>query len=255
MKCTEDELARANIDNLTALWRAMGTFPVSAEDPVPACLNLGWPRRCWFDTRNRLPTMQQLAEVIAALPAGYIVPVWEGPLATDLSKALTAQGYEISFQQTAMSLSLVSDPIDIGTAAVLKDGQRIELRRVGSAEDIRNWCEVGGTAFDYHIDPETINGALGAQGLELYLGLVEGCVVATGLLFQTGIVAGIHQVGVPKAFGGRGIARALMNLLLGRSVECGAAHVTLQASVEGEPLYRSMNFDAQFRISNYTKEV
>lgn len=47
------------------------------------------------------------------------------------------------------------------------------------------------------------------------------------------------------------IARALMRLLLGRGVERGAAYVTLQASVEGEPLYRSMNFDAQFRICNY----
>lgn len=255
MKFTEDELARANIDNLTSLWRAMGTFAASGEDPVLAYRNLSWPRRCWFDTRNRVPTMDQVTELLAALPAGYIVPVWEGPLATDLSKALTREGYEISFQQTAMTFSLVDYSFDDGTAAVLKDGKRIELQRVGSADDIRDWCDVGGTAFDYHIDPEAIRGALGTQGLELYLALVEGCVVATGLLFQTGEVAGIHQVGVPKAFGGRGIARALMHLLLGRSVECGAAHVTLQASVEGEPLYRSMNFDAQFRISNYVRQA
>ena len=255
MEFTKDELAGANFDNLTTLWRAMGAIPASGEDPVLAFRNLGWPRRCWFDTRNRMPTIDQVADVLSALPAGYIVPVREGPLATDLSKALAVEGYEFSFQQTAMTLSLAGYPVDDGTAAVLKDGKRIQLQRVYTADDIHAWCDVGGTAFDYHIDPEAISGALGTSGLDLYLALIDGDVVATGLLFQTGEIAGIHQVGVPQAFRGRGIARALMHLLLGRSVECGAARVTLQASVEGEPLYRSMNFDAQFRISNYVRET
>ncbi|MEE4144606.1 MAG: GNAT family N-acetyltransferase [Halieaceae bacterium] len=255
MEFTKDEFARANIDNLTALWRAMGAFPTSGEDPVLAYKNLSWPHRCWFDTRNRVPTIDQVVDVLAALPAGYIVPVWEGPLAADLSKALAIEGYELSFQQTAMTLSLVGYPVDDGTAPVLKGGRRIQLQRVYTADDIRAWCDVGGGAFDYHIDPEAVSGALGTSGLDLYLALIDGDVVATGLLFQTGEIAGIHQVGVPQAFRGRGIARALMHLLLGRSVECGAARVTLQASVEGEPLYRSMNFDAQFRISNYVREA
>lgn len=255
MELTRDEIARANIDNLTTLWRALGAFPASEVDPVLAYKNPSWPRRCWFDTGNQVPTIAQVADVLAALPAGYIVPVWESPLATDLSKALAMAGYQLSFQQTAMTLSLAGYPIDDGSAAVLKDGRRIQLQRVYTANDIQTWCDLGGTAFDYRIDPEAISGALGTSGLELYLALIDGGVVATSLLFQTGEIAGIHQVGVPQAFRGRGIARALMHLLLGRSATCGAARVTLQASVEGEPLYRSMNFDAQFRIRNYVREA
>lgn len=255
MEFTKGELARANIDNLTGLWRTMGAIPASGEDPVLAYKNLSWPRRCWFDTQDRVLTTAQIADVLAALPEGYIVPVWEAPSETDLSKALAMEGYEFSFQQTAMTLSLAGYPVEGGTAAVLKDGKRIQLQRVDTAVDIQAWCEVGGGAFDYHIDPEVISGALGAPGLELYLALIDGDVVATGLLFQTGEIAGIHQVGVSQAFRGRGIARVLMHLLLVRSAECGAARVTLQASVEGEPLYRSMNFDAQFRISNYVREA
>jgi len=251
----KDALALANLGNLTALWQAMGANPASGEAAFLAYRNSGWPRRCWFDTRRNLPTMDQVADVLAALPAGYIVPVWEGPLATDLRESLVRQGYELSFQQTAMSLHLLGYAVNDGIAAELDDGQRLQLQRVYAAEPVRTWCEVGGGAFGYDIDPAVISGALATTGLELYAGLIGSEVVATGLLLQTGGIAGIHQVGVSRAFRGRGIARALMYLLLGRCVESGAEYVTLQASVEGEPLYRSMNFEAQFHISNYVRGV
>ena len=253
MKVNEGEVARANLDNLTALWRAMGTFPVSGGGPPLAYRKLSWPRRCWFDTQSCLPTKNQVAEIITSLPPGYIVPVWEGPLERDLSRLLAREGYEISFHQTAMALSLAEYPVADETAATLKDTKQIELQRVGSTDAIRAWCDVGESAFDYHIDPESLSRALGTPGLELYLARVEGGAVATCLMFQTGEIAGIHQVGVPPAHRGRGIARALMHLLLARSIERGATFMTLQASVEGEPLYRSMGFDAYFSISNYTR--
>lgn len=250
MADTENRIARANIENLVNLWRTMGTLSASGEDAF-ALRNLNWPRRCWFEPGTRPLAPDQVAAVLARVPAGYIVPVWESPFEMDLRRALHIRGYRPAFMQTAMCLDLSRYPVREGKAAALTNGMQVELRNVCTAGDVSTWCDIGGAAFGYHIDTEAVSGALGAPGLDAYLALVEGQPAATALLFRTGDIIGVHQVGVSRAFRGRGVARALMHLLLRHSREGGAAWATLQASEEGEPLYRSMNFDAQFGISNF----
>lgn len=252
MHGTDHDVARANIDNLIALWRALGGRAENGQGRGIARLHPAWPRRCWFDTGDAAAHPEQVAAVLTRLPAGYIVPLWDSPIAQVLRPALAAEGFAAVFRQTAMTLDLAEYTAAGDAAGSLRDGRRLTLQRVGDA-DVRNWCSVGAAAFDYPIEPGVISRALGAPGLELYLARLDNTAVATGLLWRTGEVVGIHQVGVPRKFRGLGIARTLMRQLLDRSVDCGAARVVLQASDEGEPLYRSLGFAAQFVIENYAR--
>jgi ribosomal protein S18 acetylase RimI-like enzyme len=76
--------------------------------------------------------------------------------------------------------------------------------------------------------------------------------VSTGMLFRTGSVIGVHLIGVSPSFRDRGIARKMMNFLLAECSVSGCQHVTLQASIMGEALYRGLGFVDQFEIINYT---
>jgi ribosomal protein S18 acetylase RimI-like enzyme len=254
MQVAGESIVRANISNLTALWRAFGTVGVEAEQPLVATRSASWPHRCWFEMHGGDSALAAVAGVLDRLPAGFIVPVWDGPQAASLETLLAAQGYRETFRQTAMSLRLEDYRRHRGAAPASTDPARLVLQRLDSIESVLTWCGVGSEAFGYCIDPEAIADALATPGLELYLGLIGGEAVATGLLLQTGEVVGIHQVGVSGAVRGLGLARELMHRLLERSVDCGASCVTLQASEAGAPLYRSMHFDELFTIRNYVRE-
>ncbi|WP_407666147.1 GNAT family N-acetyltransferase [Microbulbifer bruguierae] len=65
---------------------------------------------------------------------------------------------------------------------------------------------------------------------------------------------GIHQVGVPPDFRGRGIARALMQSLLEQCQIAGAHYVTLQASQMGEGLYQQLGFARRFQIASFRRQ-
>lgn len=255
MDPTAAQLERWNTDNLTTLWRALGARPLPGAHAFAAYGHASWPHRYWLETGARPATREEIGEFVAALPAHCTVPVRDGPLAAIFGDALERRGFAVAFEQTAMYLSLAGYPGSGAAAVTLRGGGRLALASVNSAEDIDTWCRVGGKAFGYRIDPQVLGGALPGEGLELYLARLDGAVVATGLLLHTGSVAGVHQVGVDPAFRGRGIARALMRLLLARCVSRGATHAALQASTEGRPLYLSMDFEEQFRIRNYARQA
>lgn len=72
-------------------------------------------------------------------------------------------------------------------------------------------------------------------------------------MYKTGDVIGVHLIGVPAEYRGKGIARAIMNYVIQLSIEIGSQYLTLQASSAGEPLYRSLGFKEQFLIKNYRR--
>lgn len=73
--------------------------------------------------------------------------------------------------------------------------------------------------------------------------------VATGLLFKTGAVVGIHQIGVPAEHQGRGYATQMMRILIQYADQWQADSVVLQASTAGRPVYQKLGFVEQFLIT------
>jgi ribosomal protein S18 acetylase RimI-like enzyme len=66
-------------------------------------------------------------------------------------------------------------------------------------------------------------------------------------------VAGIYWVGTVPAARGRGLGEAVTRAVADRGFRLGAAAVTLQASAQGEPIYRRLGFEALYRYENWSR--
>lgn len=237
-------LDKANIDNLTALWRTMGAAPVAGAAGSGWHANTHWPHRYWCDW-GREPTLNGQA-LPARLPSRAMVPVWAaGEDNSPFEQALIARGLGVCLEQRAMHLSLsewVAEPRD-----------ELRIRPVTGAGLVAGWTRLGSRAFGYDIDERVIRRIAGDPGVRLLLAEREGQAVATALLYKTGSVIGVHQVGVPPELQGQGIAYGLMLRLIAACRDWGGHHITLQASSAGEGLYRRLGFEPSFRIRSYRR--
>ncbi len=234
-------LDKANIDNLTGLWQLMGL----AESQAGLQQSISWPRRCWLDWDRR--GEYEALNVPARIPPGYLCPIWDaGEQTVALEQQLAASGFDMGLQQLAMLLPLdgkgpgsKSDRLDLGL-----------LEHFGDAEA---WACLCGRAFGYSIDADVIKRLWQQPDVDVLWAKCDGAPVATAILYRTGSVVGVHQVGVPPEHQGKGIARELMTQLMARAQAMGAEYVCLQASAAGEPLYLSMGFQPQFTIRSYRR--
>ncbi len=238
-------LDAANIDNLTRLWRAMGSR--DALPPAGLQASTRWPHRYWFDWHADTDRLQGLEQALRQIPPQGIVPVWQAgrDRARRLEQQLIDGGFNLAFEQTAMVLDL-ADHGDVHAAA-------LTVATVQRRATIETWTHIASEAFGYAIDTEVIQRIAGVAGIELLLGYCDTLPAATALLYHTGEITGVHQVGVARAFQGRGVASALMQHIIERSIARQGRYLTLQASAEGEPLYRKLQFRPQFRIRNYQR--
>lgn len=233
-------LAHANIENLTELWRLMG----SVEREGGLTQSTRWPYRCWqgIDCQT-----EHGPDITDQIPAGYLYPVWQaGDTTTRLEQQLQQKGLEVGLEQLAMILPLAHD-------CPAANSPRLEVSRVRHQREAQAWAELCGRAFGYQLDADVIDHLRQEAGVEVLWAFRECEPVATAILNRAGPVMGLHQVGVPPELQGQGIARELMLILLARAQAAGAEYVCLQASAAGEPLYRRLGFQPQFRIRSYRR--
>ncbi|MFC6633678.1 GNAT family N-acetyltransferase [Microbulbifer taiwanensis] len=235
-------LDKANIDNLTALWRAMGASAISGAPGMHACT--GWPDRHWFDWECEPAAVAD--ELPARLPPRAMVPVWAaGDRESALQRALERNSFDTCLEQLAMYL-----PLGGWTGG---PGNELHIETVTSPAQVESWTESCGLAFGYRIDVAAIERLAGHPAARLLLARKGNVPLGTALLFKTGPVIGVHQVGVLPEQRGQGIAGALMRDILVACREWRGEFVTLQASAAGEGLYRKLGFSPQFRIASYRR--
>lgn len=252
----------ANLANLTGLWKKYGSSPSSSLPLVYS--NLRWPYRAWVEwSGEKLTTgMYNPAHDLACLvdlPDTAILPVWrisnDSELGAttfldpqDIEKQLLKNNWRCSFKQLAMYLELQT------TVSYLPlPRQGFVMTRLSSLHDVKTWVDIGSDAFNYTIDRAVIDVLLGDDDIQLLLGWQDELPVCCALLFKTGEFIGIHQVGVKRGFQGQGIARYLMLYLLDKCIQWQGKYAVLQASHQGQSLYESLGFKAQFHIKNYQK--
>jgi GNAT superfamily N-acetyltransferase len=246
---TESELERANLANLTSLWARMGERVVQGAGLARAHASRSWPHRWWLDPHSAAGT--DLDAFVAAVPVGGVVPLWfhDRGAIDGLETRLQAAGLIPVMDQTAMVL--VADR-DAPSLSVDSPGApALELVRPRTAADFARWSAICGGAFGYEIDAAVIADLATDPRADLFLARSGDVEAGTALVWRAGGVAGIHQVGVPAALRGRGIARALMVRLLQGCRTRGDRRVTLQASPAGAGIYRALGFRDQFRIRLY----
>lgn len=241
-----EALDKANIDNLTHLWRSMGAHDhVTGAGHVLHASN-DWPHRLWLDW-GVAPDTAALAGLLSgfgdALDA-YVFAVW-GEGEVSVREVLHEQGLRLAFKQSAMVLRLSNE----ACAGVPDQG----IRRVANPGDAATWACLASEAFGYSVPPGIVSAIMHAPGLGVYLAYAGDVPVGTGLLFDSDGVSGIHMVGVSPAYRRRGIAIRLMHALIALARAAGSRYVTLQASALGEPLYLNLGFERRFEVCNFTR--
>lgn len=243
-RATDTALDQANIENLTALWRAMGA--TASDDALPGLhASPGWPHRFWFDGLRAPKVTPQVHNALANLPARAMVPVWRASGAdSELEQILRQLGYSVALEQRAMHLTQWQDlPPD-----------SLTLHPVASGNEQKLWTQLCSDAFGYPIDGAVIAHLARDDRARLWLAEQDGEAVATALLFRTGGTVGVHQVGVPAAYRGRGVARAMMQALMHQCQVPDTESLVLQASAAGEGLYRQLGFQPRFLLRSYQRQ-
>lgn len=237
------ELARANVENLTGLWKHMGAERHALDENTGVYVSREWPDRLWLDW-DCCTAGECITSLLGQLVPGCIVPVWPAQPAV-VREALLAQGFRVLFSQTAMVMSLCEARIE----AVC---DRLQFKQVCLPGDIQTWARVASSAFSYTVPPSVIEGLQDTAGVRIVLAFLNAEPVGTGLVFEHAGVTGLHLVGVLPSHRRQGLAREIMRYLLMLSRELASDYVTLQASQMGQALYRQLGFEKQFVLDNYS---
>ena len=244
-----EELNRLNIDNLTSLWRKMGINQDSEWNKNGLTVSATWPNRFWFNWNANIQQITSIVPGLHQLPAAAVVPVWTGAgkAATQLEVFLKDECFQVLFSQLAMYLDLQTQSIPELPA--------LDIIAVHLTADIETWVATASAAFGYSIDVAVIAALVDVPEVKLLLLRDKGRAVASALMYQTGDIMGVHLVGVPNEYRGRGFARRIMQYVIKLSIERGAKYLTLQASAAGKPLYLQLGFESQFTIRNYKRSL
>ncbi|MGY6275187.1 GNAT family N-acetyltransferase [Methylomonas sp. MgM2] len=252
----------ANLKNLTGLWKKYGFDVLKDQVGAAMLINTRWPHRCWYES-SAVINDQKASNgdgLLAEIPPTAIIPIWSFvssrpinllPFQAEhdfLEKALIAQKWTCHFEQTAMFLEL---PDEMAIAPSVNPEFRI--RMVSANEELALWVNVCEDAFDYDIEALVLEPLIGDKDIRIMLGDIDDQAVAAALLYKTDHTIGIHQVGVRKAFQGKGLASRLMHEILGICIQWGGKNAVLQASQAGISLYHRLGFNSQFIIKNYRR--
>jgi len=259
---------KANINNLTGLWKKYGAQQIGNNRLPLLHINTKWPNRCWFDwtalsnetVRKTLQEYANNSTLFEDMSESTVVPIWsimsrlneetpEDQLAQQfIENLLIEKNWGCKFEQTTMSLKLQNKAVCSSSART-----GFEVRVVSKSKEVGEWVDIGSEAFAYNIDHSVIEQLINDKDIQILLGIQNGLAVACALLYKTGDVIGLHQVGVKQAFQGKGIARCFMREIFSACTLWQGKYVVLQASSAGQPLYFSLGFKELFYIRNYQK--
>ncbi len=91
--------------------------------------------------------------------------------------------------------------------------------------------------------------------MRLYVGYLDGTPAAAAELFLSrgGTVGGLHMISTRACFQRRGIGLAMTWHAAQEARSAGARHIVLQASAQGEPVYRRLGFASLGMLTEYQR--
>lgn len=256
----------ANINNLTDLWKKYGVINLEENTDLVLNVNSTWPYRCWFDWKTLSDSKinelfnPKFNSLLIQHNNSNVVPLWildnftgdEVNRCQIFEKNLLHNEYVCGVEQVAMYLDLhelknmrLDDQYNIKTD--------LDIKNVSSAAELDKWINIISKAFEYEVDDAVFFELLKCKDIKILMAYQADQAVAGALLYKTGDVIGLYQMGVLQSLQGQGIARYLMLYLIETSMQWQGRYIVLQASKAGRALYDSLGFKAQFLIKNYKR--
>lgn len=235
-------LNEANIENLTSLWKLMG-----ARSLHDFWMSDHWPNRCWFNPCSDSELNKRISQSISQINDRYLVPIFlhANDQSIKIEKLLVSNNFKLAVEQVAMVMDIKDYAGEVST---------LDLFRVSSNEEVSIWTDIVSQSFEYHIDLPVIEKIAANPDIHILLARIKGRPVAAALLYVTGDIVGVHQLGVLIEHRGKGIAHKLMQNIINKCQELSAHCITLQASIAAESLYTKFGFKRQFSIPSYQRK-
>jgi ribosomal protein S18 acetylase RimI-like enzyme len=134
----------------------------------------------------------------------------------------------------------------------------VELRRVVDADGVRDFADVGAQAYatigmPAEQVPRWFSRAAGVLEPHLcaVVAIVDGQAVSGAMANLSHGIGGVYWVGTVPAARGKALADACTRYVTNWAFDEGAPVVSLQASSQGEPIYRAMGYQDRYRYYGY----
>ncbi|MHB8772768.1 MAG: GNAT family N-acetyltransferase [Syntrophales bacterium] len=213
--------------------------------------NTGYPNRqfnVFFvreKTTNPLKLLQKGEQFFESRKLPFRISFSSGA-EKDFLPLLSERGYKENRPEAVMTLS------DLPDKNVFR--RDLDIRRISSAEELVHFQEIVENSYSlpagsgrFVITERIVN----LPDTELFVGYADNQPACTSMVIKTGPVAGIYWVATLDRFRNRGFGKAITveSLVAGRNRGCTFA--SLQASVMGMPVYRSIGFANPYNYRNY----
>ncbi len=242
-------LDRANIHNLTGLWKHMGADAFKLQTTqILYATNTG-TNRLWFDW-DSAPEPQDIHVLIKKAienETRCTIPTW-GQKSNALAKTLHSEKFEIAFEQTAMVLRIKNIKTRLASTT--------RIRPVKTAEEINAWAKVASQVFGKFgesIPVSLVQRIQDNRHVHLVIAWFNEEAAGTGLMYEDAGIAGIHYLGILPSYRRQGLARQITNHLIHLIQIRHCEYATLQASKMAEGLYHQLGFTRQFTIRNFCR--
>ena len=225
-------------------------FIIHKEDKISwvQAKNADWPEcvfRANFENLNKEAEITTIKSLIkrGKAPSGWTVGPLTKPI--NLGNTLEKNGFLNVYQQAGMAVELT----DLESRKIKEIKLNIEI--ADNTESLKQWFTVVSSVFGIKIDFELLDFLMLENEVKFYVGWYEEKPVTSLMLFLSSGVAGLHAVSTLPEYRNKGLALTISRSALVDALKMGYRVGVLQASNQGERIYKILGFTKYCDIKTY----